>query len=237
MRIQIRCLDKDGNYITTLTGEALPQYPRLPAPPDCKVCLLDDDFERLRRAFLRFTRAIEARQHVGSISMELGGTEFTAKKKPRHADVKVLALEMRPFFLEKDSLSFTKLLALRSLGGTECLRPCLKRHRARWENSAFEGRMSIAVNDKPLDTTAVVRAWFNDDFFHSESSRAEELSLDDLISHMGGEEQAITLLTHHMIESLRVIAEFFNDIYGACSLFAEWAATVPGWERPQEASP
>lgn len=232
MRIQIRCLDQNGNYITTLTGEALPLHPRLPAPSDCEVHLSDDDLDRLKRAFERFTRAVEARQHVGDVGMNFGATEIAATKKPRHMDVKVLALEMRPFFLEKDSLSFTKLLALRSLGGTECLRPCLKRHRTRWDNSAFEGRMTIAVGGRPLNTTAVVRAWFNDDFFHSESDRPDELSLDELISHMGGEEQAITLLTHHMIDSLRVIAEFFNDIYGASSAFAEWAATVPGWVKP-----
>lgn len=233
MRIQIRCLDQNGNYITTLTGEALPLHPRLPAPLDCRVPLLsDDDFDRLKRAFLRFTRAIEARQHVGDISMSFGNAKAEATRKPRDADVKVLALEMRPFFLEKDPLSFTKLLALRSLGGTESLRPCLKQHRARWENSAFGSRMSVAVEGKQLNTTAVVRAWFNGDFFHSESDRTDEISLDELTSHMGGREQAMTLLTHHMIESLRVIAEFFNDIYAVSPQFSEWAATAPGWEKP-----
>lgn len=91
--------------------------------------------------------------------------------------------------------------------------------------------MTIRVEGKLLNTNAVVRAWFNDDFFHSESERADELSLGDLISHMGGEEQAITLLTHHMIEALRVIAEFFDDIYNTSAQFADWAATVPGWSK------
>lgn len=89
----------------------------------------------------------------------------------------------------------------------------------------------MAVDGTTLNTTAVVRAWFNDDFFHSESERADELSLNQLISHMGGEEQAMSLLTHHMIESLRVIAEFFQDVYDVSTQFSEWAATVPGWVK------
>lgn len=180
---------------------------------------------------MRFTRATEARQVVGDIGMAFNNGQVVATRKPRHSDVKVLALEMRPFFLEKDPLNFPKLLSLRSLGATESLRPCLKRHRLRWENSAFEGRMSMAVDGTTLNTTAVVRAWFNGDFFHSESEKIDELSLDKLISHMGGEEQAMSLLTHHMIESLRVVAEFFQDAYDASPQFSEWAATVPGWEK------
>lgn len=231
MQIRIKCLDRHGNYIGTLTGQALPRYPRLPAPEEFSVQLAEDDFKRLQRAFLRFTRAVEARQNVGSISTSLTGAEIVATKVAKHTEVKVLALEMRPFFLEKDPLSFTKLLSLQSIGKVESLRPCLKRHKLRWINSAFEGRMTIEVNDKTLDTSAVVRAWFNDDFFHSESDRAGELALGELISTMGGEEQAITLLTHHMIESLRVIGEFFNDIYQTSPEFSGWVATVPGWAQ------
>jgi len=48
---------------------------------------------------------------------------------------------------------------------------------------------------------------------------------------MGGEEQAMSLLTHHMNESLRVVAEFFQDAYDASAQFSEWAATVPGWKK------
>lgn len=231
MRIKIRCLDQHGNYIGTLAAEALPPHPRLPAPSGCHLSLADEDFNRLKRAFLRFTRSIEARQVIGDIGMAFNNGQVQATRMPLPSGVKVLALEMRPFFLEKDPLCFTKLLSLRSLGAEETLRPCLKRHRLRWENSAFEGRMSMAVDGTTLNTTAVVRAWFNDDFFHSESERADELSLNQLISHMGGEEQAMSLLTHHMIESLRVIAEFFQDVYDVSTQFSEWAATVPGWVK------
>lgn len=231
MRIQIRCLDEHGNYVRTLTAEALPLHARLVAPSDFKLSLADEDFNRLKRAFLRFTRSIEARQVIGDIGIGLNNGRIQAKTVPKHSAVKVLALEMRPFFLEKDPLCFTKLLSLRSLGAEKAFRPCLKRHRLRWENSAFEGRMSMAVDGTTLDTTAVVRAWFNDDFFHSESERINELSLNQLISHMGGEEEAMSLLTHHMIESLRVVAEFFNDLYDVSTEFAEWAATVPEWTK------
>ncbi|MNM63063.1 hypothetical protein D3C81_744210 [compost metagenome] len=233
MQIQIRCVDQDGNIIRTFVAEALPLYPRLPAPDDCRVVLVESDFERLKKAFLRFSRAIEARREVGDIGLSFQNGQPFATKRPHLSSVKLLALEMRPFFLEKDSLSFMKLLALRSLGGVEGLRPCLKRHRLRWENSAFEGRMTLAIDEKTLNTTSVVRAWFNDDFFHSESERGDELSLGELKSSMGGEDQAVCLLTHHMIESLRVIGEFFQDVYQASEVFAEWAATVPGWEKPE----
>lgn len=231
MKIQIRCVDEHGNYIRTLTGEALPLHPRLAAPVDYQVALADEDFSRLKRAFLRFTRSVEARQAVGDIGLAFNNGQLLASKRPRHSDVKVLAMEMRPFFLEKDPLCFTKLLSLRSLGAAEDLRPCLRQHRLRWENSAFEGRMSMAVNGANLNTSAVVRAWFNDDFFHSESERANELSLAQLVSNAGGEEHAMSLLTHHMIESLRVVAEFFQDIYNVSDEFRAWSATVPGWTK------
>ncbi|HEL3171251.1 hypothetical protein [Stenotrophomonas maltophilia] len=231
MKIQIRCLDEHGNYVRTLTAEALPLHPRLVAPVNCQLNLTDDDFKRLMRAFLRFTRSIEARQAIGDIGLAFSNGQLLASKMPRHSDVKVLAMEMRPFFLEKDPLCFTKLLSLRSLGAKEDLRPCLRQHRLRWEHSAFEGRMSMTVDGTTLNTSAVVRAWFNDDFFHSESNRASELSLVQLVSNAGGENQAMSLLTHHMIESLRVISEFFQDIYAVSSEFRAWSTTVPGWTK------
>ena len=234
MKLKIKCHDMHGNYIGTVSGEALPLHVVIPAPADCKVLLSQNDVERLQRAFLRFDRAMRARQALGNISLTFTSAGFQAASQPEPATVKLLALEMRPFFLEKDPLFFEKLISLKSLGAAECIRPCLKSHRRRWKDSAFGGRMMISVGGQPLDTLNVVKAWFNHDFFHTESQNPDELSLEGLIGYLGGEEQAITLLAHHLVESLRVIAEFFNNVYATSELFGEWAASVPGWIKPQE---
>ena len=230
MPIQLTGFNHDGNHVVTLTGEALPKYPRLPAPPDCKINLLDEDFNKLKKAFLRFMRAINANEKVGNISLNFNysNSELNIKAKiPIEDNVKLLALEMRPFFLEEDPLCFNKILSLRSFGGkTECIRPCLKQHRLRWENSEFGGKATIVMNGKALDTDAVVRAWFNSDFFHTESKKTEELSLEELISLFGDNDYAITLLAQHMMASLQVINEFFEDINKVSSQFKEWEAGI-----------
>jgi hypothetical protein len=224
MTFTINMVDASGKVVRVVEGEALPLYERMPPPVGLTIEIDPDDIARLKKGFLRFLRAAHAGHLMGDVSLTFAhNIGFRAEPAPNTNAVKFFALECRPFFLEKDPLAFSKLLNLRSLTAAEPFRPSLKRHRQRWENSAFGGVMSVQVNGKKLDTHHVVETWFNCDIFHSEPQRPEEFSLEALFKDMGGEAQAVSILANHLIESVRVLDQFFNDLRVICSDFDVWA--------------
>lgn len=225
MKFVIHATDPSGKTVE-LQGEAMPQHERLPVPAGLQVALTAPDSVRLQKAFLRYHRAFTAGQALGNVGMTFAhGVGFTCTEPPDENVLKLFAFEARPFFLEKDPLFFSHLLNVPSLVKAEEFRPSLKRHRLRWERSAFGGVMSVSVGGKTLDTHHVVQTWFNCDMFHSEPLKPNEFSLDDLVKQMGGEQQARAILAHHLMQSVLVLQEFFTDLTIVNADFAQWVTS------------
>jgi hypothetical protein len=205
-----------------LQGEALPVHDKLD-PPEIAVTITPSDLPKLQKGYSRLLRSGRAVEKVGQFSLDFKHQQgFTVSRLLDQGAVKLFALECRPFFLEKDPLSFHRLLNLESLRD-EALRPWLKRLRQRWETSAFGGVMSIQVNGTKLDTHHVVQTWFNCDLFHSEPQKAEEFSLDALYKQMGGEQQAFGVLAHHLWASCLIISDYFENVAQMNAPFLAWA--------------
>ena len=224
MTFTINMADASGKVFRVVEAEALPLHERMQPPSGLMIEIPPNDTARAKKGFLRFLRAAHAGHLMGDISLAFDqNVGFRADPPPNANAVKFFAMECRPFFLEKDPLAFSRLLNLKALTSVESIRPWLKRHRQRWESSAFGGVMSIHVNGKKLDTHHVVETWFNCDIFHSEPQKPDEFSLEALFKDMGGEAQAVAILANHLIESVRVLDQFFNDLRVICPDFDMWA--------------
>lgn len=212
-----------GGETHVVRGEALPKFDRLQVDRSINLTVSEEDLNTLKRATQRYWRAIEARIDVGDIRVHFEHPNGFRNEIPLdEGKIKLLALEARPFFLEKDSLFFLKISSLRSLGSNEALRPVLKRHKQRWAVAAFGGAMQMKVNSRALDMMTVVQTWFNCDFFHSEPVNAEDYSLDVLVSSCGSRDVAMALVANHMANGLQIVNEFLNDLVQICPAFRDW---------------
>lgn len=135
--------------------------------------------------------------------------------------LKALALEIRPFFLTDDLIFFLGLVKLRSFAQVPDVARAFRSHTKRWNMSAFEGAIGIRIGTVQLDTPTVVAAWFISDYFHSEPQKADQIVLDQLSKAVGGHEQARALLALHLLSSIGVAQEFFDDVGTVNASFGE----------------
>ena len=80
-------------------------------------------------------------------------------------------------------------------------------------NGALGGQLqSLQFGEHQLDLDTVVSTWFNSDLFHTRPQSAENLSLEELATLLGGADQARAILAMHLISSLQVVNGFFKDV-------------------------